>query len=261
MKFFPRFHHSFCSYFLYFFGHLAETWSFRRKCSFILSLPVDFLHFVSHYPLILPSSYFFHLVCYHFSFHHSFILFLQRTGRFCCCFILKLSKQTKRIAAPKAPNKYSAVIVVRRNVTSKTSNHCRRSKSYTSIDPKQQQTMFPPRSCAIKNSLGAPFLKKKRKKRRETSRGTRARNQKEPENHDGTPSSSLRKKRKNSRETSPGTLAGTRRKEKIMMDHNATVLRRQAPRPFLVPDGTRTGGTECQKTRETLPGTLHGTRK
>ena len=39
------------------------------------------------------------------------------------------------------------------------------------------------------------------------------------------------RKRKKSRETSPGTLAGTRRKEEITMDHNATVLRRQAPRP------------------------------
>ena len=62
--------------------------------------------------------------------------------------------------------------------------------NYTSIDPKQQQTIFPRRSCAIKKSLGDPFLRKKRKKRRETSRGTRARNQKQPENHDGTQSSS-----------------------------------------------------------------------
>ena len=111
-----------------------------------------------------------------------------------------------------------------------------------------------------KEFIPCPIREKKRKKRRETSRGTRARNQKEPENHDGTPSSSLRKKKKKSRETSPGTLAGTRRKEEIMMDHNATVLRRQAPRPP-GPDGTTTDGTESQKTRETLPGTLPGTRK
>ena len=74
----------------------------------------------------------------------------------------------------------------------------------------------------------------------ETSPGTRARNQKEPENHDGTQSSAWERKEKKSRETSPGTLAGTRRKEEIMMEHTATTLGRQAPQPFLEADGTRT---------------------
>ena len=37
---------------------------------------------------------------------------------------------------------------------------------YTSIDPKHQQTMFPRRSCVIKNSLGAPFLKKETKEKK-----------------------------------------------------------------------------------------------
>ena len=102
-----------------------------------------------------------------------------------------------------------------------------------------------------KEFIGCPIPEKKRKKRRETSPGTQARNQKEPENHDGTQSSSWQRKGKNRRETSRGTLAGTRRKEEIMMEHNATILRRQAPQPFLEPERTRTDGTECQKTRET----------
>ena len=100
----------------------------------------------------------------------------------------------------------------------------------------------------------------------------------------------LRKEKKEKEGTSPGTLAGTRRKEEIMMEHIAAIPRRQAPRPFLGPDGTRTDGTEsqkttrnqememeqdakrvgrpgkdewtgCQKSRETSPGTLVGTRK
>ena len=111
--------------------------------------------------------------------------------------------------------------------------------NYSSVDPKQQQTTLPRRSCAIKKSLGAPFLRKKRKKRRETSPGTRARNQKEPENHDGTQSCSWNRNEQ-SRETSPGTLAGTRREEEIMMKQDATTLGRQTPQPFLEPDGTTT---------------------
>ena len=39
-------------------------------------------------------------------------------------------------------------------------------KNYTSIDPKQQRTMFPRRSCAIKNSLRAPFLRKETKEKK-----------------------------------------------------------------------------------------------
>ena len=38
--------------------------------------------------------------------------------------------------------------------------------NYTSKDPKQQQTMFPWRSCAIKNSLGIPFLRKETKEKK-----------------------------------------------------------------------------------------------
>ena len=41
----------------------------------------------------------------------------------------------------------------------------------------------------------------------------------------------LPEKGKKSRETSQGTLAGTRRKEEIMMEDNATILGRQAPEP------------------------------
>ena len=112
--------------------------------------------------------------------------------------------------------------------------------NYTSIDPKQQQTMFPRGSCAIKNSLGIPFLRKETKEKKGDKLRNPSPNQKEPENHDGTQSSSWERKDKKSRETSPGTLAGTRRKEEIMMEHNATTLGRQAPQPFLEPDGTRT---------------------
>ena len=96
------------------------------------------------------------------------------------------------------------------NTTTTTTNNNNNNNykyyNYTSIDPKQQQTMFPRRSCTMKNSLGVPFLRETKKKRRETS---------------------------------PGTLAGTRRKEEITMEHIATILRRQAPQPFLEP-GTRT---------------------
>ena len=87
-----------------------------------------------------------------------------------------------------------------------------------------------------KECIGCPIPEK----RRETSRGTQARNQKELENHDGTQSSSWERKEKKSKKTNPGTLAGTRRKEDIMMEHNATTQGRQAPQPFLEPDGTTT---------------------
>ena len=112
-------------------------------------------------------------------------------------------------------------------------------KNDTSIDPKQQQTMFPRLSCTIKNSLGAPFLRKETKEKKVDKPGTGARNQKETEKHDGRQSSSWEGKEKKSREANPGTLAGTRRKKEIMMQHNATTLGRQAPQPFLEPDGTR----------------------
>ena len=39
-------------------------------------------------------------------------------------------------------------------------------QNYTSIGPKQQQTMFPRRSCATKNALGAPFLRKETKEKK-----------------------------------------------------------------------------------------------
>ena len=41
-----------------------------------------------------------------------------------------------------------------------------------------------------------------------------------------------------------------------MMEHNATTPGRQAPQPFLEPDGT-----ECQKAKETIPGTLPETKR
>ena len=56
---------------------------------------------------------------------------------------------------------------------------------YAGVGPKQQQTLLPRRSRAIKYSTTAPFLRKETK---ETSPTTRARNQKEPANHDGTQS-------------------------------------------------------------------------
>ena len=122
------------------------------------------------------------------------------------------------------------------------------------IDPKQQQTMFPRHSCAIKSSLGIPFLRKETKEKKGDKPRNPGPNQKEPENHDGTQSSSWDRKNKKSRETSPGTLDGTRRKEEITMEHNATTLGRQAPQPVLEPDGTRTWWWK------TIPGTLPETK-
>ena len=125
-------------------------------------------------------------------------------------------------------------------------------------DPKQQQTMFPRRSCAKKFHWVPHFWEKKRKKRRETNPGTRARNQ--PENHDGTQSSSWERKEKkcretrprtlgnhdgtqchNTRETSPTTLPGTRWNQDMLMEQNARRLGRQSPEP-----------NRNQKTEETM---------
>ena len=123
-------------------------------------------------------------------------------------------------------------------------------KKYTSIDPKQQQTMFPRRSCAIKTSLGAPFLRQETKekkgdkprnpspeperarksrwntilflrKERKEKQGNKPRNpswnKKEGGNHDGTQCH-------NTRETSPTTLPGTRWNQDMMMEQNARRL-------------------------------------
>ena len=89
------------------------------------------------------------------------------------------------------------------------------SLNYTGIDPKQQQTMFPRRSCAIKNSLGAPFLRKKTKKKGDKPRNP-SWNKKEGGNHDGTQCH-------NTRETSPTTLPGTRWSQDMMMEQNARI--------------------------------------
>ena len=85
-----------------------------------------------------------------------------------------------------------------------------RKKNYTSIDPKQQQTMFPRRSFAMKNSLVARFLRKETKEKKGDKPGTRAGNQKV----------SWERKQKKSRETRPGTLAKTTRNQEIMMEQN-----------------------------------------
>ena len=85
-------------------------------------------------------------------------------------------------------------------------------KNYTSIDPKQQQTMFPRCSCAIKKSLVAVFLRKETKEQGETRPGTEPgtrMNQKIMMERNPLP-----EKGKKSRETSQGTLAGKRRKGK-----------------------------------------------
>ena len=85
-------------------------------------------------------------------------------------------------------------------------------ENYTSIDPKQQQTMFPRCSCAIKKSLVAVFLRKETKEQGETRPGTEPgtrMNQKIMMEHNPLP-----EKGKKSRETSQGTLAGKRRKGK-----------------------------------------------
>ena len=47
-----------------------------------------------------------------------------------------------------------------------------------------------------------------------------------------------------------------------MMENNITKLGRQAPQPFLEPDGIRhDDGRKYQKTRETIPGTLPKTKR
>ena len=127
--------------------------------------------------------------------------------------------------------------------------------------------MFPRRSCATKNTFVAPFLRKKRQKKRETRPGTRARNQKEPRNDDGTEC-------QKSRETNPGILPGTRwwwnrmpkeqgdkprnsTRNQMMMEQNAKRAGRQTQEFYPEPDDD---GTEFQKSRETNPGILPGTR-
>ena len=88
-------------------------------------------------------------------------------------------------------------------------------QNYTSIDPKQQQTMFSRRSCTIKNSLGAPFLRKETKEKKgdnpekgkKIKEGNKPRNpswnKTEGGNHDGTQCH-------RTTETSPTTFPGTR---------------------------------------------------
>ena len=121
--------------------------------------------------------------------------------------------------------------------------------NYTSIDPKQQQTMISPRrSCAIKNPLVAPFLIIKRNERKEAPEpepGTR-RNQKIMMEHNPFPEKGKKRKVK-SRETSPGTPAKIRRNQEIMMKQNPfpdkrkkRKVRRQAPEPYPEPESEGT---------------------
>ena len=88
--------------------------------------------------------------------------------------------------------------------------------------------------------IGRPIPEKRNERKEgrqapEPEPGTRQ-NQKITMEHNPLPEK--RKKRKVRKKN--GTLAGTRRKEEIMMEHNATTQRRQAPQPFLEPDGTTT---------------------
>ena len=65
-------------------------------------------------------------------------------------------------------------------------DHGTKKTNYTSIDPKQQQRMFPPRSCAIQNSwkLSATLLL--RKERRE-KKGDKHRNPSPKQEEPGNP--------------------------------------------------------------------------
>ena len=126
--------------------------------------------------------------------------------------------------------------------------------SIDSIDPKQQQRMFPARWCAIQNSwyclarscpvfcftpsVLQPYKyeaiketprriqestqkKGEKKGRRETSTGTPARSRRNQRwIHDGTEPLSWGKKEERRRETSTGTPAGTRRNQQITMEQN-----------------------------------------
>ena len=127
--------------------------------------------------------------------------------------------------------------------------------------------MFPRRSCAIKNSLGAPFLRKEMKEKKgdkprnpspepEGARKSRwntilflrrerqekygnkpwnpswNKNNKEGGNHDGTQCH-------NTREASPGTLPGTRWNQDMLMEQTARRLGRQSPEPYPKPKGLR----------------------
>ena len=80
----------------------------------------------------------------------------------------------------------------------------------------------------------------------------RTRNQKEPENDDGTECQS--------RETSPETVPGTRWNKDMMMEQNASRLQRKYKprnRTRNQKEPENDDGTECQKSRETSPGTLN----
>ena len=104
--------------------------------------------------------------------------------------------------------------------------------NYTSIDPKQQQTMFPRRSCAIKNSLGIPFLKKETKEKKENKPRNPSWNKKEG-------GKSWRNTMPQHWETSPTTLPGTRWNQDMMMEQNARKLGKQSPEPYPKPKGLR----------------------
>ena len=95
-------------------------------------------------------------------------------------------------------------------------------KSCASIDPKQQQTMCPRRSCAIKNSLGAPFLRKETKEKK----GHKPRNPRKEKQGDEPQNPSWNKKEgglhvgaqcHNTRKTSPTTLPGNRWNQDMLM--------------------------------------------
>ena len=159
----------------------------------------------------------------------------------------------------------------------------RAEKKYTSIDPKQQRTMFPRRSCAIKNSFRAPFPRKETKekkgdkprnpspepegarksrwntilfpsKEKEKIEGNKPRNpswnKKEGGNHDGSQCHSTT-------ETSPTTSWD--QMEPRQMEQKARRLERHSHKPY--PEPGNEDGTGCQKTRETIPGNLPETTR
>ena len=105
-------------------------------------------------------------------------------------------------------------------------------KNYTSIDPKQQQSMLQRNSCVIKISLVGRPWQNETQKRRETSTRTPAGTRKIGKSWwNRTP---FRAKEEKSRETRPGTLAGTRRNQEIMMENNSFPGKRkgrQVPEP------------------------------
>ena len=116
--------------------------------------------------------------------------------------------------------------------------------NYTSIDPKQQHRMFPPRSCANQNSwncLAHSCLLRKKREKKETHRNPSPK-QEEPGNPLWNRTLFLRKEEERRRETSTETPARTKRnwnRTLFLRKEEERKEGRQTPEPQPEAGGTR----------------------